>query len=280
MTARTAGEAHAAMRALPESTARAIVGGGTGLILAPHPDDESLGCGGLIALLCRAGTPPLVAVLTDGAMSHPGSREWPAPRLAALREREAREALAILGLPPDRARFLGVPDTRAPAEGDAMEALAARLAALAEGERVTAVLGPWRHDPHCDHEAAAAIAARAASRLGVARRSYPVWGLTLPPDAPLNPAAGGPAGETVRGWRLDVSAMLPAKRAAVTAHRSQRGLVVTDDPDGFVLPPVLLDALLGSHEVFLAPDGPLPRRAPKEGKRFFFEKKKQKNFAP
>ena len=56
----------------------------------------------------------MVAVLTDGTGSHPESRDYPAPRLCALREQEAREAVRILGLAPERACFLGQRDTAAP----------------------------------------------------------------------------------------------------------------------------------------------------------------------
>ena len=77
-----------------------IIGGGTCLILAPHPDDESLGCGGLIAACVAAGRPPLVAVLTDGAGSHPNSRTYPPDRLRAVRAQEVRTAVGMLGLPP------------------------------------------------------------------------------------------------------------------------------------------------------------------------------------
>ena len=59
---------------------------GAALILAPHPDDESLGCGGLIAESCARGQPPLLVVLTDGAGSHPHSCEYPPSRLRDVRE--------------------------------------------------------------------------------------------------------------------------------------------------------------------------------------------------
>ena len=95
----TAGECHRTWRALPTGNLDDIIGTGTCLILAPHPDDESLGCGGLIAACAAAGRPPLVVILTDGAGSHPNSREFPPNRLRAVRAQEARDAVAHLNLP-------------------------------------------------------------------------------------------------------------------------------------------------------------------------------------
>ncbi|HEX2943304.1 MAG TPA: PIG-L family deacetylase, partial [Rhodopila sp.] len=69
-----AADHHRAWRSLPLGTLDHIAGTGTCLILAPHPDDESLGCGGLIATAVAAGRAPLVVILTDGAGSHPNSR--------------------------------------------------------------------------------------------------------------------------------------------------------------------------------------------------------------
>ena len=77
-----------------------------------------------------------------------------------------------------------------------------------------------------------------------AMASYPVWGLTLPPATVISDP-------TPEGSRLDISAHLAAKRAAVNAHRSLRGLVIEDDPEGFVLPEALLDRLLRPHEYFI-----------------------------
>ena len=69
----------AAMRSLPIAPLEMIfpelvAKNNTVMIVAPHPDDESLGCGGLIAQLCSMGRPPLVVIATDGSRSHPGSR--------------------------------------------------------------------------------------------------------------------------------------------------------------------------------------------------------------
>jgi hypothetical protein len=71
-----------------------------------------------------------------------------------------------------------------------------------------------------------------------------VWGWTLPPDAPWK-------GPPPNGWRLDISAHLPAKRHAIAAHASQYGGIITDDPTGFRLPTELLDAFESPWETFL-----------------------------
>jgi LmbE family N-acetylglucosaminyl deacetylase len=107
------------------------------------------------------------------------------------------------------------------------------------------VVAPWAGDPHCDHEAAAAIGAAVAARLGVGVLSYPVWGWLRDPDALVAEARTG-------GWRLDVTAQLAAKRRAIAAHRSQHGLVVEDAKDGFVLPARLLEVACRGYEVFIA----------------------------
>ncbi|MDQ3548830.1 MAG: PIG-L family deacetylase, partial [Chloroflexota bacterium] len=83
---------------------------GPTLVIAPHQDDESLGCGGAIALLSDAGMPVHVVFVSDGSGSHPASRRFPAPALTTLREREALAALAILGVQPTSVTFLRLPD--------------------------------------------------------------------------------------------------------------------------------------------------------------------------
>ena len=62
------------------------------IVIAPHPDDESLACGGLIAEACREGLKRKVVIVSDGAGSHPNSKAYPPDRLRALREAEARRA--------------------------------------------------------------------------------------------------------------------------------------------------------------------------------------------
>jgi LmbE family N-acetylglucosaminyl deacetylase len=232
-----------AMRALPFRDLGQITDAGDVLILAPHPDDESLGCGGLIAACCAAGRPPFVLVLTDGAGSHPRSVNYPPQILRATREAEARAAVAALGLPPGRIAFLGLPDTAAPHAGSGFDCAVKAIGALARREGCATIAAPWQHDPHCDHLAAHRMAAAVAAGLDLRHIAYPVWGWTLPAEDRLDTA--------VAGFRLDILPHLPAKRRAIAAHASQHGRVVTDDPSGFVLPTAFLAVFDAPYEVFL-----------------------------
>ncbi|GAC1345449.1 MAG: PIG-L family deacetylase [Acetobacteraceae bacterium] len=240
----TAGEAQRTMAALPVAELPVIIGHGDPLVLAPHPDDESLGCGGLLAEAVARGLQPFVLVLTDGTGSHPNSRSHPPDRLRRLREAEAAEAVAALGLGPDRIGFLRLPDRYAPTTGPYFDAaVAAVLAALARA-RCTTLLAPWQHDPHSDHLAAHHIARAAARQAAIRLLAYPVWGWMLPPETELD----GPAPE---GWRLDIARHLPAKRRAIAAHRSQLEALIRDDPTGFRLPAALLARFDVPFETYL-----------------------------
>ena len=236
---------HETMRGLPEADLDGIVPG-TALVLAPHADDESLGCGGLIAEACARGRPPLVVVATDGTGSHPNSALYPPDRLRRTREAETLAAVACLGLAPERVAFLRLPDTAAPAEGAALERAVRDLSALAGAFGCDTLLATWPHDPHGDHLACWRIAERLAEQDGLRLLAYPVWGWLIPPEDEV---------ACVRPWgaRLAIGRHLQVKSQAIASHRSQYGGLVVDDPDGFRLPPALLAAFERPFETFLSP---------------------------
>jgi LmbE family N-acetylglucosaminyl deacetylase len=213
-------------------------------ILSPHPDDESLGCGGLIAACCAAGNAPVVAMLTDGSASHPDSYDFPPERLTTLRQQEALAAGQCLGLAPENLVFLGYPDSALPTSGLDFAEAVARMASIALAQGCTAIVSPWVWDPHGDHTAGALMGQALAARLELPLFEYPVWGWLLPWDAEI--AVGD-----ITGFRLDISEFLPAKQAAIAAHRSQYGGVVTDSPKGFKLPNELLELFQRPYEVFI-----------------------------
>jgi LmbE family N-acetylglucosaminyl deacetylase len=215
---------------------------GCALVLAPHPDDESLGCGGLIAASCARGQPPVLAMLTDGAGSHPNSRQYPPERLRGLREEETITAAACLGLPATRIAFLRHPDTAAPTTGPRFAAAVEQVVTLIRQHGCRSILTSWQHDPHCDHEAAALIAGAAARATAIRHFAYPVWSRTLPPETEI----GDP-----KAVRLDIVPWQDAKRRAIRAHRSQWAGLITDDPTGFQMQPEFIGLFDRPYELFL-----------------------------
>jgi LmbE family N-acetylglucosaminyl deacetylase len=91
------------------------------LIIAPHPDDESLGCGGLIAAARAHNIPVEIIVVSDGVGSHPNSRSYPPPRLRSVREQEAIVAAAELGVSDASVKFLRMSDKSMPSTGPQAE---------------------------------------------------------------------------------------------------------------------------------------------------------------
>jgi LmbE family N-acetylglucosaminyl deacetylase len=231
----------AAMERLPDADIETILGGRRPLILAPHADDESLGCGGFIAACCERGLQPAVVILTDGAASHPGSKEYPPDRLRQVRAEEARRALTMLGLASWNLAFFDYPDSALTTD----RAVSARVAMFARDQGCTVMLAPWLYDPHCDHEAAAIIAREAAQAADCRLLSYPVWGWLLPPGQEI------PV-DQVAGYKLPISAHLQAKQTAVAAHASQYSGLIDDSPNGFRLPRQLLSIFERPYEVFLS----------------------------
>jgi len=205
-----------------------VLTGGPVLVLAPHPDDESLGCGGLLADVWRSGGRAHVVCVTDGAASHPGSRSHPAPVLADLRRAELALAVEALGGAASDVTWLGFPDAGTHLVD--RQVLTAAIGAAVDAVQPGVLLAPSPLDPHCDHEATADAARQvAAARPGLAFCYYPVW------SAWVARPGRTPAPATTRAVARD-HRHRDAKRAAIAAHRSQTGEVVRDDPGGFVMP--------------------------------------------
>jgi len=198
------------------------------IVLAPHPDDESLACGGLIADACRQAIRGKVVIVSDGAGSHPNSRAYPPDRLRSLREEEARGAGAELGLRPEEMLFLGLPDRFVPHEGDEAERAIGAIADCVRDIEAGSLFVSWRHDPHCDHEASYWIARAVQRRVGEVRLlEYVIWGHTLPPSTEVDPVRSG--------FRISIDHEAQEKKhRAIAAHRSQTTHLIDDDPGGFL----------------------------------------------
>ena len=231
---------------------------GSTVVIVPHPDDEALGCGGLLALLHRAGQPSTAVLVSDGTMSHPASKLFLAPARRTVREAEFQEALRILGI-GDKPLLLGLPDSQVPALAatPGFTEAVVQLREFLVSRKAATVLVPWRRDPHPDHRATSQLVQAALVELPHPHRrlEYVVWAWerATPDDLPT-------AADNVRGFRLDIGTVVPQKQRAIAAHRSQVAPgIFTDDPAGFLLSSEMLAHFAGPHEVFfeaLAPTAP------------------------
>lgn len=238
-TAAAAWRADAALAAVPAfALERLVPQGARTIVVAPHPDDEILACGGLLHLLAARGDTPLLVAVTDGEASHPGSADWPPARLRTVRPCESLAALARLGLAVPSVTRLGIPDGGVAA---AEARLRERLAALLQSGDV--VLTTWRHDGHPDHEATARACAQAAALRGARLLEAPVWGWhwTAPGDGAM-PLA--------RAARLALAPQVVArKRSALLCFASQ---LAPDAATGAapILPAHALERLLHPFELY------------------------------
>jgi len=238
----TAGDLWVAARSFPLATLGDILGTGGLLVVAPHPDDESLACGGLIAAACSQNRLTRVVVVSDGTGSHPRSKAYPKDRLRRLREGETERAVRELGLDPGNIVFLRLPDRFVPSEGPLAEQAIDRIGACAAEIGAEAIFVSWRHDPHCDHQASYRLVREVTRRSrGLKLYEYTVWGAALPPEAAIDP---------VEGFRISVAGARVKKRRAIAAHRSQITDLIDDDPEGFRLSGVDLARFDEPFEVF------------------------------
>ncbi|MBS9722022.1 PIG-L family deacetylase [Tianweitania sp. BSSL-BM11] len=217
------------------------------LVVAPHPDDETLGCGGLIWHLMKLDRALHVAFITDGGASHRKSPTWPRQRLAEAREHEAADALQRLGAGDAGRTFMQLHDAAMPKgntpEGERALEHARRIVDTFEPDLVVL---PWRRDPHCDHRDAWTLFQAA---LNASARRPDIWEYAIWLDE-LGADEDKPAAEEMERMAFEIGEALPAKLQAVQAHQTQLGALITDDPDGFHLTDVTIERLVGPVETY------------------------------
>jgi LmbE family N-acetylglucosaminyl deacetylase len=196
------------------------------VVVAAHPDDETLGASGCLQALHRAGAEIMLVVATDGEAACPTLDTATRRELALVRQAELRAALRVQGLGDVRIHRLGLPDSGL---ADCPAALREALAPLLAD--IDAYLAPWSGDPHPDHRAVGHAVADVAP-VTAHGWSYPIWMWAW-----LDPADPALPWDRARLLRLDAAA-LAAKRAGIAAFTSQLGR----GPDGS--PPVLDPAML------------------------------------
>jgi LmbE family N-acetylglucosaminyl deacetylase len=230
----------ARLGALPEvDPAELVPFGARAVVVAPHPDDEVLGTGGLLALLSEISRNVLIVAVTDGTASHPKSTQWPPDRLASVRPQETREALQHLHLRQVQVARLGLQDGGA-------EQFESRLSGLLSNylQPGDIVFTTWRYDGHPDHEAVGRAACEAANAARLPFVEVPLWTWHwASPDDPRVPWS------RARRVVLD-DATHARKLRAVQAFRSQ---IEPDTATGqaAVLPRHVLARLTRPFEVIL-----------------------------
>ncbi len=171
------------------------------LVIAPHPDDETIGCGATLALHAELHDPIHVVFLTAGTSGDPTGTEDKAA-YAALREREARAAAAVLGI--TTLEFWGHPDNFQVNEND-LRTIEPRVDDLFARVRPDVVYAPHLGDQHSDHYVAAVLVKRALARSRSTARAFgfEVWSAHA------------------ATWVVDVSRVYATKMKALACYASQ-----------------------------------------------------------
>lgn len=133
------------------------------LVLAPHPDDEALGCSGSIALLNQKGVSSAIVFLTNGERLQGES----SAAIAEERKDEAKMATGMLGC--KEALFLNFPDGEI---GSYTEEICKRLHELIEEKKPDIIFSPSPIDHHQDHIATSNIALKLLKALNSFRLAF------------------------------------------------------------------------------------------------------------
>lgn len=171
------------------------------LVIAPHPDDETIGCGGALCLHAARGDRVAVVFVTSGEL---GLKNLPPTQAWKIRESEAKTAARHLGIA--RLEFLRLPDWTV---GEHLKKGARLLQPILRAERPQLIYVPHPHDWHPDHQAALPLlraAVRGVRLPATELRAYEVW-------TPL----------TEFDEVEDISRVMSRKLRALHAHRSQLG---------------------------------------------------------
>lgn len=148
------------------------------LVLVPHPDDEAIGCGGLLTQLAQLGIAVRVVLVSDGS----GAGGLP-EGAAAVRFQELLASLNTLGASISHAAW-NLPDGGLADQAAVMDALLAQSLASFEP---SLLIAPWLYDLHPDHAAVGQLAVRAHQQFKLAQGVlfYEVWS-PLPANRFLN----------------------------------------------------------------------------------------------
>lgn len=223
------------------------------LVVAPHPDDETLGCAGLIIETLARGDAVQVLVATNGSASH-GSPDD--PNLIARRREEHAAAMILLGVMEQKVRYAGFRDGSL-AEHEV--ALSRVIGDLLEEARPSVVAVTSAQELHPDHATCARATQTAVAHAAhpVQVWEYPIWLWTdWPMSRRVRPIKGlsALARAVVHRHATAVPVQNRALKAqALACFQSQLG----GDHGDPALPAALVDrAVHGPELFFTTPLGP------------------------
>jgi len=221
------------------------------VIIAPHQDDETLACGGIIARKRNEGLAVHVIFITDGSASHPGHPRHDSTAIAKLRRAEAMHALACLGVERTAVHFLNEPDgTLKTITTERRESLVGRLGQLLQTIAPGELFLPCNPDGSSEHDATYGFVTESLARtqLQPVVWEYPVWSW-------WNPVL------LLRRWvaSKDCRAMpledyRQAKQQAICCYQSQIAPLAPDTIAA--LPADLVDIFLADTELFFRSQPP------------------------
>lgn len=167
------------------------------LILAPHPDDETVGCGGTIRAYRQVGAHITCVYMTDGRRGNP---DYDENTLVEIRRSEARKVAEILGI--DRTVFLENHDEELAVTAETV----GQLTRILEDVRPEAVFLPFFTDNHPDHKATSRIFLAAVKQMKTNPMCH-TWGLWTPLP--------------YFNVTVDITPYIDSKKEALEAYRSE-----------------------------------------------------------
>lgn len=216
------------------------------IIFSPHQDDETLGCGGLIAMRQQQGIPVWVVFTTDGRACYPEGTSISPEECIETRKQEALKALKILGVDASRICFLKYPDSSLESlDSEPRQALVQELQEILLRVQPQEVYVPYSNDVHPDHIATCGLVKEAlrSSDLKADLLEYMVWSLWQP-----DYLKGLTVDQLAHLYSLSIHSVRHQKRQALRVYRSQYLPISTQFK---VLPRGFLDFFCAPYELFI-----------------------------
>lgn len=207
------------------------------MVFSPHQDDETFGCGGIIALKREQNVPVVVVFITDGqggGVVNPRSSKT----IVEIRKEEALTALGILGVEPSEIYFMEKPDGTLPyLRNQDRQQTIEQIATLLQKYQPEEVYVPHRKDCHRDHEATYELVSEAVAKVGnqVEFLQYPIWLLWRAPLFIMIKLQ-----DIKSAYSLSIASVQDKKNRAINSYCSQ----IESLPQNFV------KRFLGTNEIF------------------------------